>query len=181
MADEKKTVVVGVTGSIAAYKAADLVSKLSQNSLDVHVIMTDSATKLVSERTFQTLSRNPVVTTLWDLPEWKPGHISLADKALILVIAPCTANMIAKMANGIADDALSTYYLSHRGQTMIAPAMNNAMWAHPATLENCERLKKRGCIFVGPAKGMLACGTEGDGRMEEPALICRKILEIADK
>ncbi len=173
-----KTVVVGVTGSIAAYKAADLVSRLVKDGFDVHVIMTDASQKLVGERTFLTLSRNPVITELWELPEWKPGHVSLADKAFAFAVAPATANFIGKYACGIADDALTTYALSHRGAVLLAPAMNDAMWKHPAVRQNCSTLKSRGVLFVGPAKGRLACGTEGTGRMADVRDILAKIKAL---
>lgn len=175
---DKKTVVVGVTGSIAAYKAAELVSRLARENIHVTVIMTASAQKLVGERTFFTLSRNPVITELWDLPEWQPGHIALAEKAKLLAVVPCTANFIGKLANGIADDALSTYALSHTGKILIAPAMNTAMWKHPAVQNNCEILRKRKVVFVGPATGPLACGMEGAGRMEEPSVIFDMIIKM---
>ena len=172
----KKTVVLGVTGSIAAYKAADLTSQLVKNGLDVVVIMTASAQKLVCPQTFLTLSRNPVITDLWSMPDWQPGHIELSSRAGILAIVPCTANLIAKLANGIADDALSTYALSHSGSILIAPAMNPKMWKHPAVRQNVKTLKDRGVEFIGPASGRVACGDDGEGRMEEVAVILQKIL-----
>jgi len=175
---KNKNIVLGVTGSIAAYKAADLTSKLTANGFNVTVIMTKSAQKLICERTFFTLSRNKVITDLWDLPEWQPGHIELAAKNSLLVIAPATANIIAKIANGIADDALSTYALSHTGKILIAPAMNSRMWNNPALKENCQKLKKRGIIFIGPEKGKMACGENGEGRMSEPNDIIKKVNEI---
>lgn len=174
----EKNIVLGVTGSIAAYKAADLTSKLTSQKFNVTVIMTESALKLIGERTFFTLSKNKVITSLWDLPDWQPGHVELAEKTSLLVIAPATANIIAKIANGIGDDALSTFALSHSGKILIAPAMNWRMWNNPAVQENCEKLRKRGVFFVGPEKGMLACGEEGEGRMSEPADIIAKIKEI---
>ena len=177
----RKTIVVGVTGSIAAYKAADLVSRLVRESYEVHVIMTESACKLVTESTFFTLSRNPVITSFWELPEWRPGHISLAEKAALLVVAPCTANFIGKLANGIADDALSTYALSHSGKILLAPAMNTAMWKNPAVMRNCEILNERGVLLAGPGKGRLACGTEGEGRMLDPEKIIVEIARLVKK
>lgn len=174
----KISIVLGVTGSIAAFKAAHIASALSSDGFDVHVIMTQSALKLVGERTFFTLSRNQVVTELWDLPEWQPGHISLAEKASVLAVAPCTANFIAKLAHGIADDALSTYALSHSGKILLAPAMNSAMWNNSAVQANCRMLEDRGTLFIGPAKGKLACGTEGLGRMSDPEDIIAAIKKI---
>ncbi len=178
---DKKTIVIGVTGSIAAFKAADLVSRLVKNDFDVHVIMTSSASKLVTERTFFTLSRNPVVTSLWDLPEWKPGHIALAEKSFLMAVVPCTANFIGKLANGIADDALSTYALSHQENILLAPAMNTVMWKNPAVVKNCEILRARGVIFAGPVSGALACGIAGEGRMEDVDTIFAKIMNLAKK
>ncbi|OGV31245.1 MAG: hypothetical protein A2020_01320 [Lentisphaerae bacterium GWF2_45_14] len=174
MSEKKKTIVLGVTGSIAAYKAAELCSKLSQSGHEVHVIMTASAVKLVTEQTFLTLSRNQVISSLWDIPDWKPGHISLAERAALLVIAPCTANFIGKMASGIADDALSTYVLAHAGKVLLAPAMNPRMWANRIVEGNCAKLKEAGIEFIGPGKGKVACGDKGEGRMSEvPELLCR--------
>lgn len=161
---ELPIIALGVTGSIAAYKAADLTSKLVQAGYEVHVIMTASAQKLVGEQTFFTLSRQPVITDLWTIPDWKPGHVDLADRASILLIAPATANILAKMAWGLADDALSTYHLSHHGRVIVAPAMNVHMWEHPATVANCKILRERGVEFVEPGEGRLACGVSGKGR-----------------
>lgn len=175
----KKTIVLGVTGSIAAYKAAELCGELTKRGCDVNVIMTESATRLVTEQTFLTLSQNPVVTSLWNIEDWRPGHIALADRSSTLVIAPCTANIMGKMANGIADDALSTYYLSHTGKTIIAPAMNPKMWLHPAVTENARTLLDRGVEIVGPASGRVACGDDGIGRMETIDAIIAAIEPIA--
>ena len=162
-----ETVAFGVTGSIAAYKAADLVSRMTQAGLDVHVLMTASAMKLVQPRTFLTLSHNPVITDLWEASDWRPGHIALAARAAVLVVAPATANILAKMARGIADDALSTYALSHTGAVIVAPAMNPGMWQHPAVQENCRVLKEHGVVFVGPDAGRVACGDDGIGRLAD--------------
>lgn len=173
----KNTVVLGVTGSIAAYKAADLTSQLVKRGIDVVVIMTASAQKLVCPQTFLTLSRNPVITDLWSMPDWQPGHIELSNRAKLLVVMPCTANAIAKFANGIADDALSTYALSHTGKTIVVPAMNPKMWKHPAVQNNCKILKERGVIFCGPTSGRVACGDDGEGRMEDVSAILARIQE----
>ena len=178
MTEEKKPLLVlGVTGSIAAYKAADLTSKLVQKGIDVQVIMTESAQKLVCPQTFMTLSRNPVITSLWEMPDWQPGHIALAIRANALLIAPATANILAKMAHGIADDALSTYSLSHTGPVLVAPAMNPRMWQHPATVDNCKLLKKRKVQFIGPETGHVACGENGVGRLAEVATIVDAVLK----
>ena len=167
MSKSRGTVALGVTGSIAAYKAAALTSRLVQSGMDVHVLMTLSATKLVQPQTFMTLSRNPVTTDLWQQRSWQPGHIALAETAQVLAVAPATANIIGKMANGVADDALSTYALSHSGPVIIAPAMNPRMWFNPAVQANCRALRERGVSFVGPAEGRVACGEAGAGRMAE--------------
>ncbi|MEO6054965.1 MAG: bifunctional phosphopantothenoylcysteine decarboxylase/phosphopantothenate--cysteine ligase CoaBC [Chthoniobacterales bacterium] len=161
-----KTIILGVSGSIAAYKAADLTSQLVKRGYSVHVIMTRHATEFVGPMTFQTLSRNPVMLDLQDEKEnWKPGHIDLADRADLLLIAPATANIIAKLANGIADDALSSTALGTLAKILIAPAMNGKMWLHPATQENVKKLSARGAQFIGPENGMLACGYTGVGRL----------------
>ncbi len=138
--ESARVIGLGVTGSIAAYKAADLASRLVQAGFDVHVLMTDAAAKLIQPRTFLTLSRNPVIVDLWSSPDWRPGHIALADRADLLVVAPATANILGKMANGIGDDALSVYCLSHPGPVLVAPAMNPRMWEHPAVRANCRTL-----------------------------------------
>ena len=171
------SVVLGVTGSIAAYKAADLTSKMTAAGLDVHVIMTANAQRFVTPQTFLTLSRNPVVTGLWDIPAWQPEHIALAELASLLVIAPASADILAKMARGLADDALSTYCLSHTGKVIVAPAMNPRMWIHPATQANIRILRERNVIFAGPACGRVACGEEGYGRMLEVPEILACIME----
>jgi phosphopantothenoylcysteine synthetase/decarboxylase len=170
--------VLGVTGSIAAYKAAEITSRAVKRGLDVHVIMTAAALELITARTFMTLSRNPVMTSLWETPRWQPAHIELAMQADALLIAPATADILAKMAHGIADDALSTYCLSHTGPVLVAPAMNPRMWANPATQENCRTLAERGVIFIGPEGGTVACGEEGVGRMSEPETILERLQEI---
>jgi len=166
----KKNVILGVTGSIACYKAAELASRLTQAGRDVHVVMTKHATEFVAPLTFQTLSRHPVTTGIFDEKEsWHPGHIALADAADLLLIAPATANTIAKLACGIADDALTSIALASLAPVLIAPAMNGKMWMHAATQENVARLKARGVRFIGPEEGLLACGYEGIGRLWDPS------------
>lgn len=163
-----KKVILGVTGSIAAHKAADLASQLAKARCDVRVVMTADAQRFITALPFKTLTRNPVVTDLYDEDEgWKPTHIELADAADLLVIAPATANIIAKLAHGIADDALSclALALNPKAKILIAPAMNGKMWLHAATQENVKTLKKRGATFIGPDEGMLSCGYEGIGRL----------------
>lgn len=171
------TVVLGVTGSIAAYKAADLTSRLVQAGITVEVIMTASAMHLVQPQTFLTLSRRPVITDLWELPDWQPGHIALAERAALLLVAPATANALAKLAHGLADDALSTYALSHSGRVLVAPAMNPRMWAHPAVQANCRALRRRGVRFVGPVSGRVACGEGGVGRLAAVDDILKAVLD----
>ena len=167
-----RTIVLGVTGSIAAYKACELVRLFVKNGDAVHVIMTDHAREFVTPLTFRTLSRNPVQCDMFADPlEWKPGHISLAEAADALVVAPATANIIAKMANGIADDLLSSVALATKAPIVVAPAMNTGMWENAATQANIETLKKRGVRFGETATGELACGTSGPGRMAEPRAI----------
>ncbi|MEM9015782.1 MAG: flavoprotein [Verrucomicrobiota bacterium] len=161
-----KNIVLGVTGSIAAYKAADLISRLAKSGHEIHVVMTKDAQEFITPLTLQTLSREPVTTDLYDeKADWHPGHIELADNADLLVVAPATANAIAKFANGIADDTLGAIHLATLAPVLIAPAMNGKMWKHPATQANVQTLIDRGVHFVGPEEGLLACGYEGIGRL----------------
>ncbi len=163
-----KTVILGVTGSIAACKAVDLASALVKAGCAVHVVMTADDLRFVTALPFKTLSRHPVVTDLYDEEEgWKPAHIELADQADLLLIAPATANTMAKLAGGLADDALSCIALALNtdAKLLIAPAMNGKMWQHPATQANVATLKQRGAQFIGPEKGLLSCGYEGIGRL----------------
>lgn len=162
----RKSVVLGVTGSIAAYKSAELVSLLVKQAHEVFAVMTRDATEFISPLTLQTLSKNPVMTSFFDEKEsWRPGHIELADRANLLLIAPATAHIIAELAHGFAGHPLAAIALATRAPILVAPAMNGKMWTHPATVENVERLKARGVEFVGPDEGMLACGYEGLGRL----------------
>jgi phosphopantothenoylcysteine decarboxylase/phosphopantothenate--cysteine ligase len=163
---EARTIVVGVTGSIAAFKAADLVSKLVKRGHAVHVVMTAAAREFITPLTLQTLSRNPVLGSVFEEKEsWRPGHIDLADRAHLLLIAPATANSIAALAHGLADDALSEIALATEAPVLIAPAMNGKMWKHAATQANVALLQSRGVHFIGPEEGLLACGYEGLGRL----------------
>ena len=165
-------VVLGVTGSIAAYKACELVRLLVKRGDDVHVVMTEHARAFVTPLTFQTLSRNPVECNLFEDPQdWKPEHISLAAAADLVVVAPATANILAKMAHGIADDLLSSTLLATKAPVVVAPAMNDGMWTNPATQANVAALISRGVRVVQPGMGELACGTSGTGRMAEPSEI----------
>ncbi len=162
-------VLMGVTGSIAAYKAVELLRLMRRNGYSVKVVMTRAATEFVGELTFRTLSQQSVAVKMFDYrAQWEPEHIALAKNADIMVIAPCTANMIAKIANGIADDLLSCIVLSTTAPLLLAPAMNSAMLAHPATVDNLEALRRRGVRIAAPGTGELACGDEGRGRMAEP-------------
>jgi phosphopantothenoylcysteine decarboxylase len=161
-----KSIVLGVAGSIAAYKSAELASLLVKQGHEVFVVMTHDATEFITPLTLQTLSKNPVTTSFFDEKEnWRPGHIQLADRANLLLIAPATANIIAELANGLANHPLAAIALATRAPILLAPAMNGKMWEHPATKENVEKLKSRGVEFIGPEEGMLACGYEGLGRL----------------
>lgn len=169
-----KVIVLGVTGGIAAYKAAELVRLFVKAGAEVHVLMTTSARQFVTPLTFQTLSRNPVHTDLFNcIEEQEIGHISLADRADLLVIAPATANTIGKIANGIADDLLTTTVMATKAPVLIAPAMNANMYTNPLYRMNEDRLRAHGYLFVDPVKGMLACGWEGEGKLQDPAIICQ--------
>jgi phosphopantothenoylcysteine synthetase/decarboxylase len=174
-------IVLGVTGSIAAHKAADLASLLTKAGCDIHVVMTADALRFITPLPFKTLSRHPVITDLYDEEEgWRPTHIKLADEADLLLIAPLTANTLAKLALGLADDSLSciALALNPRAKLLLAPAMNGKMWLHPATQQNVKTLKSRGAEFIGPEKGLLACGYEGLGRLWPVDKVAHRALEI---
>jgi phosphopantothenoylcysteine decarboxylase len=174
-----KSIILGVTGSIAAYKAADLTSKLVKRGYAVFVVMTEHATSFVGAMTFQTLSKNPVTSGVFDEREsWRPTHIDLADRADLFLVAPATANILAKLALGICDDALTSIALATPAPILIAPAMNGKMWLHPATQQNVSTLRTRGATFIGPEEGMLACGYEGIGRLWNVDEIVAKADEI---
>lgn len=176
-----KNIVLGVTGSIAAHKAADLASLLAKQGCQVRVVMTADALRFITALPFETLSRNPVVTDLYASEEgWKPAHIELADQADLLLIAPATANTIAKLALGLANDALSCVALALNPQAkiLVAPAMNGKMWLHPATQQHVATLTARGAQFIGPDEGMLSCGYEGVGRLWPVEKIARRALEL---
>jgi phosphopantothenoylcysteine synthetase/decarboxylase len=162
----RRKIILGVTGSIAAYKAADLTSKLVKLGAEVTPVMTAAAQKFITPLTLQTLARQPVAADLWDEGNgWRPGHIELAEKADLLLVAPATADIIALFAGGLAPDFLSSLYLMARCPVLIAPAMNGKMWTHSATAANVAVLKARGVEFIGPEEGLLACGYEGIGRL----------------
>jgi len=176
-----KKIILGVTGSIAAHKAVDIASLLTKAGHSVHVVLTADAQRFITTLPFKTLSRHPVVTDLYDEEEgWKPAHITLADEADLLLIAPATANILAKMSHGIADDALSCIALALNtvARAVVAPAMNGKMWLHPATQDNVARLKSRGVQFIGPDDGILSCGYEGIGRLSSPEDIARQAVAL---
>ena len=165
-----KRIALGVTGSIACYKACELTRLYVKAGAEVAVVMTKGAQQFVAPLTFRTLSRRSVTTDLFQDPAtWVPGHISLADWCDALVVAPCTANVAAKMAHGIADDSLSALALACRKPKLVAPAMNEGMLDNPATRDNLATLRARGIAVMDCGEGELACGTEGRGRMPEPA------------
>ncbi len=174
-------IVLGVTGSIAAHKAIDLASLLTKDGFAVQVVMTADAQRFVTPLPFKTMSRHPVVTDLYDEEEgWKPAHIGLADSADLFLIAPATANVLAKLAHGIADDALTciALALNPAAKVVLAPAMNGRMWGHAATRQNVATLKSRGAEFIGPDSGMLSCGYEGVGRLMPVETIAARVREL---
>jgi len=183
--ESRKCVVLGVTGSIAAYKSAELTSLLVKQGHDVFVVMTKDAAEFITPLTLQTLAKNPVTTSFYDEKEnWRPGHIELADRASLVLIAPATANIIAELAHGLASHPLPAIALATRAQILIAPAMNGKMWEHAATQENVAKLKSRNVEFIGPDEGMLACGYEGAGRLwkvDEIAFRAEFLLARQDK
>jgi phosphopantothenoylcysteine decarboxylase/phosphopantothenate--cysteine ligase len=177
-----KTIVLGVTGGIAAYKAADLASKLTAAGAKVYTVMTENACKLILPKTFEALTGLPVFTTMWTEPQdFKIKHVDLAVSADLVVVAPATADVIAKLASGICDDVLTTTLCAAwKKPTLIAPAMNDNMWSNPIVQKNVKILTEIGCQFIGPETGRLACGTEGVvGRMSEPADILARIEQMA--
>ncbi|MGC2618264.1 MAG: bifunctional phosphopantothenoylcysteine decarboxylase/phosphopantothenate--cysteine ligase CoaBC, partial [Acidobacteriaceae bacterium] len=178
-------VTVGVSGGIAAYKAAELVRALQKHALDVHVVMTEAAQHFIQPLTFASLSGHKVITGMWETPE-EPGgnaassieHMDAAQTTDALVVAPATANILAKFANGIADDFLSTLYLATTAPVIVAPAMNVNMWQHPATQANLETLANRNVRIVSPESGYLACGMTGAGRLAETEAIVEAVLGV---
>lgn len=172
-----KNILLGVTGGIAAYKAADICSRLVKNHANVDVIMTEHALNFITPNTFEALSHNKVTTDTFDRNHpFEVEHIALADKADCVIIAPATANIIGKLANGIADDMLSTTLLACEGPKLIAPAMNTHMWNNPIVQDNIEKLKKYGYIIIEPVSGHLACGYNGSGKLAEPSVIVDWII-----
>lgn len=174
-----RTIVLGVTGGIAVYKACDLTSRLKKQGADVRVILTEHAAQFVPSLTFQSLSGHPVADSMFKEPvQWDIKHISWAKAADLFIVAPATANLLAKHANGIADDMLTSTLLATRAPILMAPAMNANMWRHPATQQNLQTLKDRGVHTVGPGYGYLACGDIDEGRMAEPAEIVEAVLAL---
>jgi len=178
-------ILLGVTGGIAAYKAVDLAGKLTSAGAGVKTIMTDSACRLVGPKSFEAVTQSAVFTTMWSTSEeYQISHITLIEWADVVVVAPATANILGKIATGICDDMLSTtlcacWPLVESSAVLLAPAMNNNMWANPAVQNNIKILKERGYQFIGPEEGRLACGTEGIGRMSETQDILNAIEKIA--
>ena len=180
--NKKTCIVLGVTGGIAAYKACELLRLLQKAGMDVYVVMTKHACQFVAPLTFETLSGHPVAVDTFERPAtWEVEHIALAKRADLFLIAPATANIIGKMACGIADDMLSTTVMATRAPVMIAPAMNTGMWENPATQQNIATLKARGVHVVTPATGHLACGDCGAGKLEDVAVIAQRALDALTK
>ncbi len=173
-----KRIVLGVTGSIAAYRAAELASTLTKEGIEVDVVLTDEAQRFITPLTFNAVTRRDVYTRENDgMRDGQPAHISLADHADLVIVAPATAHLIAQLAHGLAPDLLTSLLLATPAPVIIAPAMNGKMWHHPATQDNVILLEKRGVSIVGPEAGLLACGYEGLGRLWPVPDIARQILE----
>lgn len=176
---ERKKILLGVTGSIAAYKAAEIVSLLVKEGAEVQVLMTREAAQFITPLTLKTLSRRPVFSDLWDAQgDWKPEHIAVADWADLFLVAPATAHMIACFAQGLAPEIIACTYLATRAPIVIAPAMNCKMYEHAATQENLEKLRARGNAIVEPVSGTLACGDAGKGKMASPEAILERVANI---
>jgi phosphopantothenoylcysteine decarboxylase/phosphopantothenate--cysteine ligase len=177
-----QNVIIGISGGIAAYKTLSLIRLFKKNGIGVKVVVTQNALQFITKLSVETLSENSVYSDVFEnLEEYSTGHISITDKADCLIVAPATANIIGKFASGIADDALSTSYLSFNKDVFIAPAMNTKMWNHPANQANIKTLTQRGVQFIQPVDGFLACGYEGQGRMEEPEEIFKKVISFYSK
>lgn len=174
-----KNIVLGVSGGIAVYKSVEIVSRLKKAGCSVHVIMTKAAAEFVTPLTFREISGHPVVVDMWDEPKtWNVEHIALATLADLFLIAPATANIIGKIANGIADDMLSTTVMATTAPKILAPAMNSNMYLNPIVQQNIKKLRDNNYTVIDPASGMLACGVEGPGRLPEPAFIVDSIFSI---
>lgn len=180
-------IILSVSGGVAAYKAVDLASKLTAAGAVVNTVMTENACQLIRPKSFEAVTGQPVYTSLWSTAEeYEINHVSMVEWADIAVVAPATANIIGKIANGICDDLPSTVLcaatgLIKSGRAFLAPAMNNKMWSNPAVRRNIKTVKEMGFQLIGPEKGRLACGTEGIGRMSEPQDILKAIEKIASK
>ena len=172
-----KTIALGVSGSIAAYKSADLAGELRKLGADVHVVMTKSAIKFISALTMGTISRNPVLSSYWDEVGWQPGHIELADKIDLFLVAPATAQQVGNYANGLAPDLLGAIYLATKAPVILAPAMNGKMYEHEAVQQNLATLKGRGVAIVEPVVGELACGYEGTGKLAPLEKIANRVIK----
>jgi phosphopantothenoylcysteine decarboxylase/phosphopantothenate--cysteine ligase len=174
---EEKALILGVTGSVAAYKAVFVASELRKHDVEVFSVLTRNAAEFVTPLQFSSVTGMPAYVEMFEQRD-EMTHISLADKAGLLLVAPASADFIGKYANGIADDLLSTTALSVDCPALLAPAMNSRMWLHPAVQENVKRLVERGVEFIGPEEGRLACGTSGIGRLAEPGAIVSRVLEL---
>lgn len=184
---ENLNILLGVAGGVAAYKAVDLASKLTARGARVTTVMTEAAQRLVGPKSFEAVTQSAVYTTMWNQPEeYEISHIALVDSADLVVVAPATADIVGKIANGICDDLLSTvlcasWPLIQSGAALLAPAMNDKMWANPVVQRNIKTVKDLGFELIGPVKGRLACGAKGPGRMSEPKDIATAIEAIASK
>ena len=184
---ENLNILLGVAGGVAAYKAVDLASKLTARGARVSTVMTEAASRLVGPKSFEAVTGSAVYTTMWNRPDdCEISHIALVDSADVIVVAPATANIIGKIANGICDDLLSTVLCAcwpriESGAALLAPAMNDKMWANPIVQNNVKTVKELGFHLTGPVEGRLACGTDGLGRMSEPQNIAETIEIIASK
>lgn len=174
---KKKNIIVGITGSIAIYKTCEVIRKLIKNNWNVKVIMTENAKKFINPLTFETLSKNPVYSKMFEKMTYEEDHIALADFAEIVLICPATANIIGKIASGICDDLLTTSIFAFNGPVIFAPAMNENMWVNPIIQKNVEKLKKYGYYFIEPEEGELASGKKGKGRLAK----IEKIIEFVEK
>jgi phosphopantothenoylcysteine synthetase/decarboxylase len=174
----KPVVILGICGSIAAYKSCDLIRRLQDNGIEVKCILTESGKKFITELTVQTLSHNKVYTSMFHTDCYDPEHVSLAQEASLVVIAPATADTIAKLAAGHANDLLSSVVLTTKKPVLVCPAMNTAMWTHPATKDNVSRIKQLGYCVMVPDTGKLACGVTGTGKLPEVSKIVEQILKL---
>ncbi len=176
---DQKTLVLGIGGGIAAYKCCELARLLAKSGADVHCVLTKAGAQFVTPLTLQTLTSNPVHTEMFSLVQEKEiSHISLADQADLVLVAPATADLIAKVSHGICDELLTTVICATKAPVLFAPSMNSNMWENPITQENVDRLKKHGYKFIEPAEGELACGYEGKGRLPELEVILKEVVEV---